>query len=221
MKTKLSLILGILISLSGFSQRFQYFSWSFYGQGSALSNYRTVSVQPKAYFSGGVDYGTSLTNSLNIKFGVHYLESFINNDKQFHSLCDQPDNSCFVESDVNYINFPLGIEMYSNSSRIKNKSYYNIRLIPMFSMEELVIKSEIFDEPEVHLDIDSSLNTNFKFQDLHFEFALGTDISLSRKLKLYFEPSIQHSIFMRKEDLVNPNYMISFRLGLRVRSYKR
>ena len=221
MKNKFILLLGLIAGLSAYGQRWQYYSWSFYGQGSALSNYRTVAVQNQAYFSGGLDYGTSLTNSLNLKIGAHYMETFMNSDKQFHSICDQPDNSCFAESDMKYINIPLGVELYSNSSRIKNKSYYNLRLIPMFSIQDLLIKSEIFDEPTVHLDIDSTLNTNFKFQDVHFEFALGADISLTRKLKLYFEPSVQHSLLFRKEDLRNPNYLISLRLGLRVRSYKR
>lgn len=221
MKSKFFLIVGLFIGLTSFGQRFQYYSWSFYGQGSALSNYRTIPVQNQVYFSGGIDYGTSLTNSVNIKIGGHYIETYINNDKQFHSICDQPDNSCFAESEVNYINFPMGVELYSNSSRMKNKSYFNLRLIPMFSREELSIKSEIFEDPEVRLDIDSVLNTNFKFQDIHFELSLGTDISLTKKLKLYFEPSIQHTLLVHRDDLINYNYMISFRLGLRVRSYKK
>lgn len=221
MKNNLIFFLGLIVGLSAFGQRWQYYSLSLYGQGSALSNYRKVAIQNQVYFSGGIDYGTSLSNDLNLKIGAHYMETFINNGKQFHKICDQPDNTCFVESDGKYINFPIGVELYSNKSRLKNKSYYNLRLIPMFSTQELVIKSEIFDKPEVHLEIDSALNTNFKFQDLHFEFAIGRDISITKKLKLYFEPSIQHSLFFKKEDLVNPNYMISFRLGLRVRSYKK
>lgn len=219
---RLVCVLIVLITFNVKAQRFQYFSWSFYGQGSALSNYRTVPMQNQAYFSGGLGYGTSLTNTVNLKVGAHYLETTMNSDKQFHSICDQPDHTCFAESEAKYLNIPIGIEFYSNNSRIKTKSYYHLNLIPMFSMESLLIKSEIyFNENDVELGVDSTLNTNIQFQDIHLEMVLGTDISLTRKLKLFFEPSIQHSILFRKEDLINYNYMISLRLGLRVRSYKR
>lgn len=221
MKTKFILLLGLFLGSTVFGQRFEYFSWTYYGQVSALSNYKTIPFQNQPYYSGGIDYGTSLSNSLNIKIGAHYIETYINNDKQFHSVCNLPDNSCFAESEVKYINFPIGIELYSNSSRLKSKSYYSFRFIPMFSMEELFVKSEIFEEPETYLAVDSTLTTNFKFQDLHFEFIIGSDISLTRKLKLFLEPSIQHTLMFRKEDLINPNYMISFRAGLRLRSYKK
>ena len=220
----IKVLLGLLLlfTINVKAQRFQYFSWSFYGQGSALSNYNTVPIQNQPYYSGGLSYGTSLTNSTNIKIGGHYLETTLNSDKQFHSICDQPDHSCFTESEVKYLNIPMGIEFYSNNSRIKTKSYYHLNLIPMFSLESLLIKSEIyFDDNEVELGVDSTLNTNFSFQEIHMEFVLGTDISLTRKLKLFFEPSIQNSILFRKEDLINYNYMISLRIGLRIRSYKR
>ncbi len=220
--TRTLVLLLIIIGFKIQAQRWQYYSWTFYSQGSALSNYRTVPIQNQVYYSGGLGYGTSLTNNLNIKLGAHYLETTLNSDKQFHSICDQPDHSCFAESEVKYLNIPMGVEFYSNSSRIKTKSYYHLNLIPMFSLESLLVKSEIyFDNDDVELGVDSILNPNFKFQDIHFEFVLGTDISLTRKLKLFFEPSIQHSILFRKEDLINYNYMISLRLGLRVRSYKR
>lgn len=221
MKTKLFLIGFVLVSFVVNAQRFQYYSLSFYGQGSALSNYRTLPIQPQAYYSGGFDYGTSYTQTLNLKVGVHYLSTYLNNDKLFHSICDQPNNTCFAESEVQYINIPLGIELYSNGARLKTKSYSIFRLIPMFSFSETLIKSEIYTEPEVFLGVDSTVSGGFKFQDLHFEIALGTDFSITRKLKLYFEPSVQHSILFRKEDLINPNYLISLRVGLRVRSYKR
>lgn len=221
MKNKLLLLMGLLAGFSAFSQMWQDYSFSIYGQGSALSNYRTIEVQNKAYFSGGLDFGTSVSNSLNLKFGLHFIETYLNNDKQIHSICEQPDQSCFAESNVKYINFPIGIELYSNSSRLESKSYYNFRLIPMFSSQEIVIKSEIFSEPEFYLDVDSSLNSKFKFQDLHFEFSIGADISITKTLKFYFEPSVQHSILFRKEDLVNPNYMISLRIGLRTRHSKK
>lgn len=221
MKRKLLLLSVLLLCVATQAQRFQYYSLSFYGQGSALSNYRTLPIQPQAYYSGGFDYGISYTQTLNLKIGVHYLSTYINNDKLFHSICDQPDNTCFAESVVQYINIPLGIELYSNGARLKTKSYSTFRLIPMFSFSETLIKSEIYTDPEVFLGVDSSVNTGLKFQDLHFEIVLGTDFSITRKLKLYFEPSIQHSILFRREDLINPNYLISLRVGLRVRSYKR
>lgn len=51
--------------------------------------------------------------------------------------------------------------------------------------------------------------------------SLGADIPLTRKLKLFFVLSIQHSLFYRKEDLINANYLISLQLILRLRSYER
>ena len=223
MKTKLNLLLGLLIlGLTSYSQKFNYTSWSAYGQGSVLSNYRTIPIQSRGFFSGGIDYSTSYNKDINLKFGINYLETFINNDKKVHSICDQPDNSCWAESDMRYINLPMGIELYANKAKIQTKSYYGFRLIPMLSLQERLIKTEIFrdEEPDKILQIDTTLKNGLKFQDLHFEFSIGTEFSISEKFKLYFEPSVQHSTLFRKEDLINPNYMISFRLGLKLRSYK-
>ena len=223
MRTKLNLLLGLLlIGLNSYSQKFKHTSWSSYGQGSVLSNYRTIAIQSRGFLSGGIDYTTSYTKDINFKFGINYLETFINNDKQVHSICDQPDNSCWAESDMRYINLPMGIEIYANKAKIQTKSYYGFRLIPMLSLQERLIKTEIFkqEEPDNILQIDTTTNNGLKFQDLHLEFSIGTEFSISDKFKLYFEPSVQHSTLFRKEDLINPNYMISFRLGLRLRSHK-
>ena len=224
MRTKLHLLLGILLTgLISYGQQFKYTSWSVYGQGAILSNYRTVPLQPRGFFSGGIDYTTSSYNKdINLKFGIHYMETFINNDKQVHSICDQPDNSCWAESDMRYINLPIGFEIYPNRAKIQTKSYYGFRLIPMLSLQERLIKTEIFmdEEPDNILQIDTATNNNLKFQDLHLEFSIGTEFSITEKYKVFFEPSVQHSTLFRKEDLINPNYMISFRLGLRLRSHK-
>ncbi len=223
MRTKLNLLLGCsLLGLTSFGQQFKYKSLSAYGQGSVLSNYRTIPIQPRGFFSGGIDYTTSYTKDINFKFGINYLETFINNDKEVHSICDQPDNSCWAESDMRYINLPMGIEIYANKAKIKTKSYYGFRLIPMLSLQERLIKTEIFkeEEPDNILQIDTTTNNGLKFQDIHLEISIGTEFSVSDKLKLFFEPSVQHSTLFRKEDLINPNYMISFRLGLRLRSNK-
>lgn len=215
-KIKIVLIIISFLSLNAFAQRFEHYSLSIYGQGSALSNYRTVQIQKRPYFSSGFDYGTSLTETINVKGGLNYMYMYLNNDKQNHSACDLPDNSCWIESEVNYINFPIGLEFYSNTSRLQSKSYYIAKIIPMFSVKSRQIKTE-FSNGIIGVDTTFS---NFKFQDMHLELGLGGDISLSSKLKLFFEPSIQHSITFRKEDLVNPNYMISLKLGLRFRSVK-
>ncbi|MAW65516.1 MAG: hypothetical protein CMD18_04905 [Flavobacteriales bacterium] len=223
MGTKLYLVLGIFLMFKmSYSQKFEYSSWSIFGQGSVLSNYRTMSIQPRGFFSGGIDYSTSYDRDINIKFGVNYLETFIMNGKNKHSICDQPDNSCHVESDMKYLNLPMGIELYANKSKIKTKSYYGFTLIPMLSLQERLIKMEIFpgEEPDKVVQVDSLTNKGLKFQDLHFQFSIGTEISITEKYKVYFEPSVQHSMLFRKEDLRNPNYMISFRLGLRMRSQK-
>lgn len=223
LRFKTAFFLAFLFSLNSIGQRFEHYSWSVYGQGSALSNYRTIPVQEKAYFSGGFDYGTSLTDEINLKAGFHYMQMYLFNDKQYHSVCDLPDNSCHIESEVNYLNFPIGVEFYSNTSRLQSKSYYILRLIPMLSVKSKQIKTEAYttETNDFHFSVDTTLFSSIKFQDLHFEFGLGGDISLSDKLKLYFEPSIQHSIAFRKEDLMNPNYMISLRIGIRYRSVKR
>ena len=222
MRTKLNLFLGLLlIGLTSYSQKFEYTSWTIYGQGSVLSNYRTIPIQSRGFFSGGLDYSTSYNNDINLKFGIHYMETFINNDKQYHSICDLPDNSCWAESDMRYINLPMGIEIYPNKAKMRTKSYYGLRLIPMLSLQERLIKEEIFIGSDPVHQIDTTTNNGLKFQDLHFEFSLGTEFSITEKYKVYFEPSVQHSMLFRKEDLRNPNYMISFRLGLRLRSHKQ
>jgi len=223
MINKISIILGILmIGTISNAQQFEYSSVSAFGQSSILSNYRTIRIQQKIFFSGGFDYTISYNNDLNLKIGAQYLETYINNDKQKHSICDQPDNSCWAESEMKYVNLPIGVEFYSNKSKIKTKSYYNLRLLPLFSVRELLIKTEFLENNDgnYELIIDSLANNNFKFQDLHIEFSIGTEFSITDKYKIYFEPSIQHSMLFRKEDLRNPNYMISFRLGLRMRSQK-
>lgn len=223
MTTKLSLIFGILlIGITTNAHQFEYSSFSAFGQSSILSNYRTMPIQPRGFFSGGIDYSTSYDRDINIKFGINYLETFIINGKENHSICDQPDNSCHAESNMKYINLPIGIELYDNKAKIKTKSYYGFRLIPMLSLQEQLIKMEIFveEEPDDVVQIDSITNNGLKFQDLHFEFSIGAEFSITDKYKVYFEPSIQHSMLFRQEDLRNPNYMISFRLGLRMRSQK-
>lgn len=223
MTIKTSLTLGIfLLGITTYAQKFDYSSWSAFGQSSILSNYRTIPIQQKLFFSGGLDYSISYDKDINLKFGAQYLETYINNDKQKHSICDQPDNSCWVESEMKYINLPVGVEFYSNKSKIKTKSYYNLRLVPMFSVRELVIKTEFLENNagNYELIIDSTVSNNFKFQDLHIEFSIGTEFSITDQYKIYFEPSVQHSMLFRKEDLRNPNYMVSFRLGLRMRSQK-
>ena len=221
MLNKFALALSILfVGYHSFGQQFKFTSWSVYGQGSVLSNYKTIPIQPRGFFSGGVDYSTSYDKDLNLRFGIHYMETFINNDKLFHSICNQPDNSCWVESDMRYLSLPLGIELYANKAKIKTKSYYLFRLIPMFSSQERIIKTEVFKEPQHYVDTANIVHNGLKFQDLHFEFSIGTEFSINDIYKVYFEPAVQHSMLFRKEDLVNPNYIISFRLGLRLRSHK-
>ena len=123
MTTKLSLIFGILlIGITTNAQQFEYSSFSAFGQSSILSNYRTIPIQQKIFFSGGLDYSVSYDKDLNLKMGAQYLETYINNDKQKHSICDQPDNSCWAESDMRYINLPMGIEIYPNKAKMKTKS---------------------------------------------------------------------------------------------------
>ncbi|MBO72172.1 MAG: hypothetical protein CMD35_01025 [Flavobacteriales bacterium] len=216
-------MLTVLIVSSSYGQKFNYSSWSAYLQGSFLSNYKTIPVQPRGFLSGGIDYSSSYNKDINLKFGINYLETFINNDKKIHSICDQPDNSCWAESDMRYINLPVGIELYANKAKIQTKSYYGFRLIPMFSLQERLIKTEIFidQDPDNILQIDTTTKNGFKFQDLHLEFTIGTEFSINEEFKFYFEPSVQHSALFRKEDLINPNYMISFRLGIRFRSHKQ
>ena len=93
-KIKIAFFLTCLFNLQLIGQRFEHYSLSIYGQGSALSNYKTLPVQNRAYFSSGIDYGTSLTDIINIKGGFNYMQMYLNNDKQYHSICDKPDNSC-------------------------------------------------------------------------------------------------------------------------------
>lgn len=219
---KLSLLFIFLVGcFVGKAQFGQYYSVSFYGQAAGLSNYKYLPYQSRVYFGGGIDLGTSLTQYLNLKLGLNTIQTYINNGKEVHSICDQPDNSCFSESEVFYINTPLSLEFYQNGGRSGTKSFYNITLHPMFSVNERLIRSEIHTEPEVMLLIDTAVNNNIKFQDLHLGFSLGSDIAINRKFKVYFEPSIQHSILFRKEDLINPNYIISIKLGFKIRSYRR
>lgn len=227
-KTKASIILAFFISFGSFGQRFQYYSLSAYSQVSALSNYKYKDVQNRPYFSGGIDYGTSLTEMLNLKGGVNYMSMYLDNGRKKHSICDDPNQRCFVESEMNYLSFPLGLEFYSNASKLESKSYYIVKLIPMFSVASKMIRTEFYSKeseetPGEFILIDDEYITqfsNFKFQDLHLELGLGGDIALSHQYKLYFEPSVQHSITFRTEDLVNPNYMISLRIGIRLRSEK-
>ena len=177
--------------------------------------------QSRVYFSGGFEYGFSLTQYLNLKLGVNVLNTYINNGKEAHSICDIPGNTCFSEAEVFYTNTALSLEFYQNGGKSGTKSFYNITLHPMFSINERLIRSEIYTLPDVELIIDTTSVSGFKFQDLHLGFSLGSDISLSRKFKIYFEPSIQHSVLFRKEDLINPNYLISIKLGFKIRSYRR
>lgn len=221
-RTGLALLLALVIcTVKSYGQAFQYLTFTFGGSVSALSNYKYIPIQQQPYYQGSFNYGFSISQEANLHLGISYLSTYINFGKEPHSICDQEDNSCFAESWVQYINLPITFELYQNGGKVKSKSYYHLNMIPLFSYSERTLRTEIFETPLYRIELDDQTVDGFKFQDFHLGFALGTDISLTRKLKFFIEPSIQHSILFRKEDLVNPNYIISLRLGIRIRTYRR
>ena len=60
-------------------------------------------------------------------------------------------------------------------------------------------------------------NNGFNFQDFHFQIAINNEFGLTENYKIYVEPSMSHTILFKKEDVVNPDYIIGLKIGFRYR----
>ena len=214
--------LFICLLLSGFTiaqnKDFgKYKSISVFGYGAALSNYNHEIIQQRPYFGGGLNYTHSLFSELNLLAGVTYFKYDMEYTKAQYEDCDSEDGTCWMETNSTQLQIPLGVEFYINDNNLAVRTYYRVSLNTSFSLQEqmnitkIVVNPE-FGAPEIQVD-----DNGFKFQDLSLRVAMGTEIRLNEKLFLSIEPNLSHSLLFRSEDVINPNYILRFDLGLRYR----
>ena len=181
-----------------------------------LNNYQYgVSTSPnKLHIGLGVGGSASINSSFNLMYGLAYMKISPNNNNSDYSFC--PDASCFPVVSSHQLFVPVGVEYYSNSDRSPFQSYFTISLVPAFSFsQESTITS--YDKFNIEGETYTEKNNGFKFQDLHFQIAVNNEFSLDQNYKIYVEPSLSHTVLFKSEDTVNPDYMISIKIGFKFR----
>jgi hypothetical protein len=195
----------------------KYKSISAHGFVAGLSNYSLELIQPQPYFGGGLSYSHSLTYDLNLFGGVSFIQHQLVYPKYAFEDCDSPDGKCWKESTTTNLHIPIGVGFYLNNNTLGLRSYYRLALMPSLSIQETMIQTETEFEPEFrHVDYVYEKN-GLKFQDLYIRFALGTEIQLYKAFNLFLEPTLQHSLLFRSENVTSPNYILSFNIGFRFR----
>ena len=123
---------------------------------------------------------------------------------------------CYPEVTSHQIFIPIGFEYYTNTDRSTFQSFFNVHLIPSFSLSE---RREItpFDSSSVVALEPYTVTSGFGFQDLNLKIGLNNEFGINENLKVYIEPSVRHSLLFRKEDVVNPDWTISLKIGVKYR----
>lgn len=210
----------LFISVTCYSQKVpgKFQSISAHGFVAGMSNYNLELIQPSAYFGGGLSYSYSLTNDLNLFGGLSYIEHELIYPKYAYSDCDSEDGKCWKESVSTQIHIPIGTEFYLNNNTLGLRSYYRLSLAPSFSVKEKIVVTKTLYEPVFENREYIEENNGIRFQDLFLRFSLGTEIQLYKAFSLFLEPTIQHTMLFRSEEVVSPNYIFSFNIGFRIRT---
>lgn len=196
---------------------------SYYGsiQASIADNiqYGTKTRPNRIHIGLEVGGGMSVSKRFNLLLGLGFMQMKPNNTRSDYTICDGSP-SCIPITVSNQLFLPFGFEYYLNTDRSPFQSFYSIKLVPSFSVTE---KTEIipFDADHAALPAIVKKNNGFKFQDFHFQIAINNEIGINQDYKIFIEPSASHSLLFRKEDFVNPDYMISLKIGFRFRGEKK
>lgn len=175
-----------------------------------------ISTRPnKVHMGGGLGFGASINDMFNLLIGVDYMTIQPNNARSDYSFdLGYKSYQPFVTSAQLFL--PIGFEYYSNTDRSPFQSFYSVHLIPSFSITE---KMDIIPFDEFHIAQPNILieDNGFKFQDFSLQIAINNEFSINENYKVFIEPSIRHSILFRAEDVVNPDYMLSIKIGFKFR----
>jgi hypothetical protein len=186
---------------------------------SLLDNnqYGPETVPRRLHFGGGVGGGISINDNFNLLLGLNFLQVKPNNTRSDYTFC--PDLSCLPIAVSNQLFLPIGAEYYTNTNQSPFQMFWALRLVPSFSVTEVteIIPFDYYQSPRPSIFVK---NNGFKFQDLQFQVAVNNEFSINQKYKIYVEPSVSHSILFRAEDAINADYIVSLKVGFKIRKRK-
>jgi hypothetical protein len=179
--------------------------------------YGVVTGPPKLHIGGGLGASVSINDNFNLLGGLNFLQVKPNNTRSDYSFCES--FSCLPMASSSQLFVPLGIEYYDNTDQSPFQMFYALRLIPSISISESmeVIPHDSENDPLPSYQVKDN---GIKFQDLQIQIAINNEFSLSEKYKIYIEPSASHSILFRDEDVINPDFIISIKVGFKIRKRK-
>ncbi|MFT6715962.1 MAG: hypothetical protein ACJA0Q_000591 [Saprospiraceae bacterium] len=217
----LSLLFFIFVllgtNLLGQSKFGEYKSYHFFINNALLDNkqYGIDTGPDKLHIGLGVGLGLSVHDEFNLLLGLNFMQVKPNNTPSDYSFCE--DAYCLPLPVSNQLFLPIGIEYYNNTDQSPFQLFYALKIVPAFSVTE-VTEVIPFNVSRVQLASYEVKNNEFKFQDLHVQIALNNEFSINQKYKIYVEPSISHSILFKAEDIINPDYFISLKIGFKIRN---
>jgi hypothetical protein len=173
----------------------------------------------KLFIGGGLNYGFSLNEEFNLLVGLDFQSVAPNNARSDYEICDGSP-SCLPESKSSQLYIPIGFEYYSNTNRSRFQSFYNVNLIPAFSVTENINITPYNTEHIAQASYKVSDN-GFKFQNLFLSIGVNNEFGFNEKIKVFIEPSMRYSLLFKREDVVNPNYMIMVKIGFKYRGVKK
>lgn len=196
-----------------------YKSYHFFFNSAIADNKQYgIDTSPRRYHWGiGAGASVSINDDFNLLLGLNYMLVKPNNTRSDYTFCTGA--SCLPISVSNQLFLPVGVEYYGNTDQSPFQMFYALRLVPAFSVTEV---TEVIPFDEFHIAQPSYelKNNGFKFQDLQVQIAINNEFSINQKYKIYVEPSLSHSILFRSEDVINPDYMISLKVGFKIRTHK-
>jgi hypothetical protein len=210
-----------LLGLAGTEVRAQssfgeYKSLDVFINNALLDNkqYGVITRPAKLHVGIGVGSGFSFSDNFNLLVGLNFMQVKPNNAHSDYTFCE--DASCIPVAVSNQIFLPVGIEYYNNTDQSPFQIFYALRVVPAFSVTEVteVTPFNKMREQQASYKVE---NNGFKFQDLHFQIALNNEFSINEKYKIYVEPSVSHSLLFRSEDVINPDYILSLKIGFKIR----
>ena len=220
---KLSLIVlfTIILNIDSNAKFGEFYN---YGGGVSVSimdnfAYGAQTTPQKVYFGGGINYGMSLNEEFNLLIGLDFQSVAPNNARSDYEFCDGSP-TCLPEAKSAQLYIPLGFEYYSNTNRSKFQSFYNAHLIPTFSVTESV-KVTPFDLSHIAQTPYTVKDNGFKFQNLYLSIGVNNEFGINEKFKIFIEPSMRYSLLFKREDVINPDYMILIKVGCKYRALSK
>ena len=222
MKTKHILVIFLSLFLSKSQAKFkEYYNYGASVNLSVMDNFAYgASTSPNRLFvSGSLNYGASLNDEFNLLIGLDFGTVSPNNATSDYKVCDGSP-SCDAESHSFQFFLPIGFEYYTNTNRSKFQSFYVVNVIPAFSVTESVDITP-YDINHIAQPTYTNKDNGFKFQNLYLSIGVNNEFGLSQKFKIFIEPSMKYSLLFKREDVVNPAYMLCLKIGCKFRTMSK